>query len=82
MLGFLALLWPALYAVHAILIVAGAPILFTGKWVSLNMMVPVAGYGILSALIAHLRGRFALRKLRRLAGAGSVNGVNGGEAFR
>ena len=61
------LLWPALYALHAILIMAGAPILFTGKWDGLNMLIPAAGYGILTGLVGHAYNRFALHRLRRLA---------------
>jgi hypothetical protein len=69
MAGSLALLWPALYAIHAILIVAGAPILFTGPWEGLNMLVPIAGYGMLSAFVGHLYSRVALRRLKRLTQA-------------
>lgn len=61
------LLWPALYALHAILIVSGVPILFAGPWDTLNMLLPIAGYGLLAGLASHLYRRFALRKLRRLA---------------
>ncbi len=60
-------LWPALYAIHAILLVAGAPIYFAGKWEVLNMLVPVIGYGVIAALAAHIYSRYALRRLRRLA---------------
>jgi hypothetical protein len=66
MAGYLTLLWPALYAMHAILIVAGAPIVFTGEWQSLNMLIPVAGYGMLTGVVSHLYSRIALRRLRRL----------------
>ena len=61
------LLWPALYGLHAILIVAGVPIIFVGAWSSLNMLIPVIGYGLLTGLISHAYSRFALRKLRRAA---------------
>ncbi len=61
------LLWPALYGLHAILIVAGAPIVFVGSWSSLNMLIPVAGYGMLVGLVEHAYSRFALRKLRKAA---------------
>ncbi|MHC4788227.1 MAG: hypothetical protein ACYS8K_03360 [Planctomycetota bacterium] len=61
------LLWPLLYGIHAILLVAGAPIYFGGPYVGLNMLIPVAGYGLLSALLGHVYSRFALRRLRRLA---------------
>lgn len=64
--GFLAWLWPTLYAVHAILIVAGVPIQFDRPWIFLNMLIPVAGYGILCALIGHIYSRYALKKLRGL----------------
>ena len=64
------LLWPGLYALHAILIVAGAPIVFTGAWEGLNMLLPVAGYGLLAGLAGHIYSRFALRKLKDAARAG------------
>lgn len=64
---WLTLLWPGLYTLHAILIVAGAPILFTGRWTGLNMLIPTAGYGLLYGFVGHVYSRFALRKLKRLA---------------
>lgn len=67
MAGYAALLWPLLYAIHAILIVAGAPILFTGPWQVLNMVIPIAGYGLVASLAGHLYSRVALRHLKRLA---------------
>jgi hypothetical protein len=57
--------WPSLYAVHAALLLAGAPILFAAKWDALNMALPTFGYGVLSFLVSHLYSRFALRRLRR-----------------
>jgi hypothetical protein len=66
-IGFLALLWPFLFGLHAILIVAGVPIVFTGRWESLNFLVPVFGYGLLSAGAVHLYSRFALSRLKKLA---------------
>jgi hypothetical protein len=63
-----ALLWPGLYGLHAILVVAGAPIQFTGSLTALNMLLPVVGYGLLSALIGHAYNRYALRKLKSLRG--------------
>jgi len=65
--GPLSLLWPALYGFHAILIVAGVPILFYKPWTVLNMLIPIAGYGILSGLIGHLYSRYALKKLKTAA---------------
>ena len=73
-------LWPLLYGLHAILLVAGAPIYFEDRLESLNMLIPTAGYGLLSALAAHVYSRFALRKLRRLAaGPGEGPGAEVGD---
>jgi hypothetical protein len=66
MVGWAALLWPLLFALHAILILAGAPILFTAPWDGLNMLIPIAGYGILAGLVGHLQSRVALARLKRL----------------
>ncbi len=65
--GPLSLLWPTLYALHAILIVAGVPILFHKSWTALNMLIPIAGYGILCGLLGHLYSRYALKKLKTAA---------------
>ncbi|MBN1588068.1 MAG: hypothetical protein JW888_00975 [Pirellulales bacterium] len=69
MAGCVALLWPALYGFHAILILAGAPIAFTGRWEALNVLIPIAGYGMLAGLLGHLYSRVALGRLRRLTQA-------------
>ena len=63
----LALLWPTLYAIHAILVVAGVPIQFGGSLVFLNMLIPIAGYGILCGLVGHVYSRYALKKLKTTA---------------
>ena len=65
--GFLVWLWPVLYFIHAILIVAGVPILFHKPWTALNMLIPIAGYGILCGLLGHLYSRYALKKLKTAA---------------
>jgi hypothetical protein len=71
--GPIMFLWPALYILHAALILAGAPILFVGRWEILNMLIPTVGYGMLVGLIAHVYSRFALWKLRRIAREGFQN---------
>jgi hypothetical protein len=63
----LALLWPILYAIHAILVVAGVPIQFGKPWIFLNMLIPVFGYGFLTYMIGHLYSRYALRRLKTAA---------------
>jgi len=72
-----AYLWAILYAVHALLIVAGAPILFSGQYDMLNMLIPTVGYGLLSALIGHLISRIALAKMRRLSRQTLEGGLHG-----
>jgi hypothetical protein len=64
--GYIPLLWPLLYAVHAVLIIAGAPIAFEGRWEALNMFLPIVGYGLLTALVGYLYSRWALRKARAI----------------
>jgi hypothetical protein len=64
--GYIPLLWPFLYALHAILIVVGVPIAFVGAWESLNMIVPVVGYGTLTSLVGHVYSRWALHKARAI----------------
>ena len=73
--GPVFLLWPGLYALHAVLIVMGAPIRFTGRWDSLNMFLPVFGYGLLTGLISHIYSRFVLQRLRRVAGGSESEAV-------
>ena len=65
--SWLMLLWPALYGLHAVLIVAGMPILFSGRWDCINMLLPTIGYGLLTTLVMHIYSRFALGRLRHLA---------------
>ncbi len=61
------LIFPIFYAIHAILIIAGVPIFFTGTFaVSLNMFLPVI-YNLLAFIIGHIYSRYALRKLKGLA---------------
>ncbi len=66
--GHLSLLWPALFGLHAVLLLLGAPILFTGPLEFLNLVLPVVGYGILTHLMNHLYARLALHKVKQLAG--------------
>ena len=66
--GPLVLICPILYTIHAILIVAGAPIYFTGDFDGIiwNMFLPAVGYTFLAHVIAHLYSRYALKKLKGL----------------
>jgi len=65
--GLLPLLWPALYLVHALLVVSGA-LPNAGSWPQAHMFIATLGYGLLSALAGHACNRLALHRLRRLAG--------------
>lgn len=69
-LGFWAWVWPVLYALHAVLLLCGAPIAFTGQWQLLNMVLPVFGYGLAAIVTGHCYSRFALRQLQRVARTG------------
>jgi hypothetical protein len=65
-LGPILLLCPILYTIHAILIIAGVPIYFTGNYaVPLNMFLPVI-YTYFTYMIGHLYSRYALKKLKGL----------------
>lgn len=70
--GPVYLLWPVLYCIHAILVVAGAPIQFEGRWEILNMMIPVVGYGILTGVVGYLFGRYSLNRLRDILSRGAT----------
>ena len=65
--GPLVLLWPILYTIHAILILAGVPIFFTGYMRFWNMFIPLIGYAFLAYAIGHVYSRYALKKLKGLA---------------
>ena len=63
-LGPVILIFPILYAIHAILIITGVPIFFTGTFaIPLNMFIPVI-YNFLALIIGHLYSRYALKKLK------------------
>lgn len=69
-LGFWAWVWPLLYGLHALLVVMGAPIHFSGKFQVLDILVPIFGYGLLSILVGHIYSRYAFRRLKATARAG------------
>ncbi len=78
--SYVPLLWPILYGLHAILIVAGVPIAFTGRWESLDIVLPMVGYGVLAALIGHACNRHAILKLKQITrsndtGSGETDGA-------
>ena len=65
-LGPVLLIFPILYAIHAILIIAGVPIFFTGTFaVPLNMFL-VLVYNFLAFIIGHIYSRYALKKLKSI----------------
>jgi hypothetical protein len=66
--GPLLLICPILYTIHAILVVAGVPIFFTGKFgVFWNISFPLLGYNFLAYVISHLYSRYALQQLKNIA---------------
>ena len=62
--GHVVLICPILYTIHAILILAGVPIFFTGNLGLLNIPVPLIGYAFLTYIIGHIYSRYALKKLK------------------
>lgn len=69
-LGFWAWVWPVLYALHALLVLSDADILFSGNFELLNMVIPVFGYGLVAILVGHVYSRFALWQLKRVTRSG------------
>lgn len=63
----IVLLWPGLYACHAILILAGVPLYITGPYEGLTMWASLGVCALIAALAAHFYSRYALRRLRTLA---------------
>jgi len=66
-IGPIFLICPVLYTIHAILILAGVPIFFTGFLFWLNILLPFFGYWFLAYVIGHLYSRYALKKLKTAA---------------
>jgi hypothetical protein len=66
-MGPIYLLHPIFYAIHAILILAGVPIFFTGIWSIFSISLPFIGYGFLAYVIGHVYSRYALKKLKTAA---------------
>lgn len=64
--SYVSLLWPILYGVHAILIVVGVPIVLVGPWESLNIALPIVGYGLVAALLGHACNRRAWHRLKHI----------------
>jgi len=60
-------LWPVLYGLHGVLILAGVPISFGAERATLDIFWTVPAYGFIAALAGHLYSRLALRRLRTLA---------------
>jgi hypothetical protein len=65
--SWIMLLWPVLYAVHALLLLSPLPIPKGEEWASVHMLGAMCGYGILAAGLSHLYSRYALRRLKRLS---------------
>jgi hypothetical protein len=76
----LMLLYPGLYAVHALLVLAGVPLLANIHPI-MSALLPIVGYQLLAVLVAHLYSRYALRRLRTLTRRTSGEGseADGGD---
>lgn len=68
--SYMMLLFPILYGLHAILVVAGVPIQVEGPLAPMiNLMGPMAGYMAFAALVGHLYNRIALAQVKHYAHA-------------
>lgn len=72
--GLLPMLWPILYSLHALLVLAGVPGLSDPQRAGLNMFVSTFGYGVLTFLVSHFYSRYAVARLKKLARADSRAG--------
>jgi hypothetical protein len=63
------LLWPALFAAHGVLIIAGVPI---SRGPMFDVFFPTVGYGLVAEFVGYVYSRFALRRLRALAASPEV----------
>lgn len=75
----LMLLWPALYTLHTLLVLAGVPLLANLHPI-MAVLLPMIGYELIALLSAHLYSRYALHRLRTLARVtdGQEGHANGG----
>jgi hypothetical protein len=65
--GPLFLLFPIFFAIHALLVLAGLPLFFTGNFgVPFNIFLTLI-YNLLAFIIAHLYSRYALKKLKGIS---------------
>ncbi|MBW8035151.1 MAG: hypothetical protein FVQ79_05835 [Planctomycetes bacterium] len=67
-MGPIYLVYPILYTIHAILILAGVPLFFTTEnFCIFSICLPMIGYGFLPFVIGHLYSRHALKKLKEIS---------------
>ena len=69
-LGFWAWIWPVMYALHGVLLLAGVLSPLRGDLQLLNMIGPVFGYGLVAIVVGHAYSRYALYQLKKLARTG------------
>jgi hypothetical protein len=62
----MGLLWPALYALHAVAMMLGAPLVIAGD-AGQTAMWPLLGYMFLALLAAHIYSRYALKRMREIS---------------
>lgn len=69
----LMLIWPVLYALHAVALLAGVPLL-RGIDPMMQVLLPMVAYSAIAVVASHLHGRYALRRLRALARVRAADG--------
>ena len=66
----MGLLWPALYAVHAVAMLLGAPLVIGGDG-GMTVLWPLLGYMFVALVAAQIYSRYALRRMREISRVGS-----------
>ncbi|MBD3291343.1 MAG: hypothetical protein GF393_00355 [Armatimonadia bacterium] len=62
----MGLLWPVLYALHAVAMVLGAPLVIGGD-AGPTVMWPALGYLFVALLAGHIYSRYALKRMREIS---------------
>jgi len=69
----LRMLWPALYAAHAVLVLLGVPLTFGSPLQGLDILLPGAVYGLIACAAAHTHRHLTLQHTRAVARSPQVH---------
>ncbi len=66
----MGLLWPALYALHAVAMLLGAPFVISGH-TGMTILWPLLGYMLVALVVAQIYSQYALRQMREISRSAS-----------